>query len=223
MRFHISCCGRSGSKYVTAALNCMGLSVLHEMGDDWPFPQKNGIAFVAKNPGMFSLYQGIVGWKWSILTPKYAAKAPHQFHLVRHPLRAIESATTHADSLFTLVERHLGEADFLTDSMTDEDIRLGRAIHYWISYNSVFAREKPILRLESFSKDGESLNLFCDALGIRPEVQDLVAFLPTDINERKKARRRVNVTEERLLERFPRQYETILKIAESYGYDIQES
>lgn len=220
MRFHISCCGRSGSKYVTAALKAMGLSVLHEMGDDWPFPQKNGIAFVAKNPSMFSLYQGIVGWKWSLLTPKYAAKATHQFHLVRHPLRAIESATTHADSLFSLVERHLGEADFLTPSMGEEDVRLGRAINYWIAYNQAFDQDKAILRLESFAKGGESLNLFCDVLGIRPEVQDLVAFLPADINERKKAKRRVSVTKDLLLERFPDQYEILRKLGESYGYDM---
>ncbi|WP_444931471.1 hypothetical protein ACJJIF_06750 [Microbulbifer sp. SSSA002] len=220
-KFHISCCGRSGSKYVAAALRNMGFAVLHEMGDDWPFPKERGIKYIAQNRNIFRNYDGIVGWKWSLLTPRYAESFNLQFHMVRNPISAIESATTHADSLFTQVERHLGKADFLTGDEPIELVRLGRAINYWLRYNSEFAQGKPILKVEDFSIAGSTFVTFCEMVGGSKMAGELLDFLPKDVNARKDAKRRVSLSWEKLDEHFPQQASLVRGMAEKYGYSVE--
>ncbi|MFV8782428.1 hypothetical protein ACNKU7_08415 [Microbulbifer sp. SA54] len=220
-RFHISCCGRSGSKYIAQALRSMGFSVLHEMGDDWPYPKEYGIKYIAQNPRMFRNFDTIVGWKWSILTPRYSESFPIQFHMVRNPISAIESATTHSDALFNQVERHLGKPNFLSSFDDEENIRLGRAVNYWISYNQRFSAGKPILRIEDFSKEGRSLEKFCEILNLPTSIGLLLEHLPKDLNTRKMANRRVGLNWRKLHETFPQQAEKILSMGIQYGYEIQ--
>ncbi|WP_173931794.1 hypothetical protein [Chelativorans sp. Marseille-P2723] len=216
--FHISCCGRSGSKYVARALSSMGISVLHEMGDDWPFPQKLGIKYIAANPRLFANYDGLIGWKWSLLTPKYAAKKAVQFHLVREPVKAIESATTHLDSLFKFIESKLGEPDFIPEGADNAVIRLGRAVNYWLRYNRAFGREKILLRLEDFTSKGQSSTLFCEAIGANPAATKLIDNLPSNINARPAATRRVPASWERIEELFPSKLAELREMAAEYGY-----
>ncbi|WP_226662006.1 hypothetical protein [Microbulbifer aggregans] len=220
-KFHISCCGRSGSKYVAAALKNMGFSVLHEMGDDWPFPQGNGIKYIAQNSDIFQNYDGIIGWKWSLLTPRYAESFDLQFHMVRNPISAIESATTHADSLFSTVERHLGMPEFLSGVESEETIRLGRAINYWLRYNEAFGKGKPILKVEDFSNAGATFMTFSEMVGGAQKAGELLGFLPKDINARKQAKRRVSLTWKKLGQKFPVQADQVRLLAESYGYSVE--
>lgn len=219
-RFHISCCGRSGSKFITEALRSMGFSVLHEMGDDWPYPKEYGIKYVAQNPKIFRNFDAIVGWKWSILTPRYSESFPIQFHMVRNPISAIESATTHSDALFAQVERHLGKPDFLSSSDDEEKVRLGRAVNYWINYNERFSVGKPILRIEDFTHKGKSFETFCETINMPTTTGFLLEYLSKNVNTRKLASRRVALNWKKLAETFPQQAEKILSMGVKYGYQI---
>ncbi len=216
-RFHVSCCGRSGSKYLALALNTMGISTLHEMGNDWPFEQSKGIKFFAENPALFTNYRGIVGWKWSILTPKYAERFPVQFHMVRHPLSAIESATTHADSLFNQVENALGKPDFI--SSNDENvIRLGRAINYWINYNQKFAKDKTIFCVEEFKNGTKTVDNFLNMIEAPTNPSALLESLSTNVNSRPNATKRVGCSWELINKHYPSQKKVLIEMAEKYGY-----
>jgi hypothetical protein len=220
IKFHISCCGRSGSNYVHQCLQAMGLSALHEMNDTWPFPGNKGITYVAKNPAMFNAYDGIIGWKWAALTPVYSGRFPKQFHLVRNPIKAIESATTHSDGLFTQIEKIIGSPKFLTGKEDESTIRLGRAVNYWIKYNQRFGANKIILNVEKFTNGGESLLLFCEEVGIKHDCGQLIDYIPKNVNERKKAKRRVGVTSQLIKELFPKEAEEIDSLSEKYGYKL---
>ncbi len=218
-KFHISCCGRSGSKFVAAALRNMGLSVLHEMGDDWPFPSERGIKFIPQNQAAFVLYDGIIGWKWSMMTPKIARNSVHQLHLVREPIAAIESATTHLDSLFRRIESTLGEPTGLESTLGDENKRLLRAVHYWVRYNETYGSEKQVILLEEFQPGGRSFESACDTLEIPEAPRMLASLIPKDVNARKKATRRVKASVERIQEVAPTYLDRLKALAEEYGYE----
>ena len=156
-RFHISCCGRSGSRFIWLALNSMGINCIHEMEETWPMTVENtklgkksnwpqnfamdkdpldNIRFFPRNKKLFKNWKGIVGWKWALLTPRFSKTFECQFHLVRDPIKAIESATTHKEILFEYIEKKLGSPNFIKPEFS-EDIKLvGRSINYWIRYNS---------------------------------------------------------------------------------------
>jgi|GEM_PF-3164564 len=198
----------------------MGFSVIHEMGDDWPIEIDEGVSFFASNPRVFANYDGIVGWKWSLLTPRYAERFPIQIHLVRHPVGAIESATTHADSLFTSIERRLKAPSFIDDSLSEEMVRLGRAVNYWIEYNKTIGEGKRTIRLEDFRPGGDSANIFCELTGTPTEAQQLIAGVSTATNARPEAKRRVKTSWEILDAVFPEQAAILKEMAVGYGYEV---
>lgn len=225
-RFHIACCGRSGSTYLYHALQKMGLSVLHESNHSWPFKAKRNIQYFAQHPEMFSNYQGIIGWKWTLLTPEYVQRFPIQFHLVRSPLAAIQSAMTHSNRLFNQVERHIGLPDFIPSHYSKKKVKLGRAINYWINYNRLVNTNKILLRLESFSSHDKSFKLFCKTVNCSTESGFLFTTLPSTINTRKSIfqLRYLNaysptLTWEYIKHIYPNQARILYDMALEYGYD----
>lgn len=218
-RFHISCCGRSGSKYLAKAIRNMGISIIHEMGDDWPIDRSFGVKYFAANPRKFDNFFGIVGWKWALLTPKYASTFEVQFHMVRHPLLAIESATTHADSLFTQIESKLGSPRSLPKGTPEDMVRLGRAINYWIRYNQKFSTNKTLLRVEEFTENGASADLFCSLIDAPKEPIELLSSVSTSTNSRPKALRRVRLDWAMLEANFSPETTTLRRLLDEYGYE----
>ncbi len=218
-RFHISSCGRSGTKYVAEAIRCMGVSVIHEMGDDWPIPSDAGVAYFAKHKKKFRNYRGVIGWKWSLLTPGFAAAFPVQMHMVRHPVPAITSATTHSPRLFETIEARLGPTDFIQDGWSEEKIWVARAINYWIRYNTEFSANKTVLKVEEFTASGAATQKFCELTGAEPSASDLIDNIPKNVNARPKASRRVEISWALLDAEFPEQAARLRELARGYGYD----
>ncbi|MEM7318636.1 MAG: hypothetical protein AAF408_06380 [Pseudomonadota bacterium] len=218
--FHISCCGRSGSNYVYEALKQMGFSCLHEINETWPFPGDLGIKYIARNPEMFAAYDGLIGWKWAVLAPQLAAGMDLQFHLVRHPLAAIESATTHRDSLFTNIEKYIGRPDYI-DRITDEQMQLlARAVNYWISYNQQIGQGKILLKVEEFKPNAPAMEAFLNKMAVPAVASDLARHIPKNVNQRKTSARRVPITLDVLSDLLPGPVlQQMQDLAESYGYD----
>lgn len=219
-RFHISSCGRSGSKFLAKSLNIMGNPTIHEMGDDWPIDTQEGVSFFAKNPKVFRNYRGFVGWKWSVLTPKFARSLPVQIHMVRHPLSQISSGTTHSEALFRQVEKYIGPPDVDIRKHSSEEYWLARAINYYLQYNKIFGSNVPAIQVEKFHFNGEALSTFCDLTGASIEAGILLSNVSTDINSRPNASKRQNVTIDDIGNIFPQYAEEIKKLADLYGYKI---
>jgi hypothetical protein len=217
-RFIITSCGRSGSKFIATALNYMGIPTIHEMGDDWPYPTDRGIKYIPANKKLFRNYKGFVGWKWPILTPVFVDSFNVQFHSVRHPIKAITSATTHADALFKAVEKVIGQPNYY--KMEDKsDILLTRAVNYWIHYNKIFSQGKTLLKLEEFKCNGASIQKFCEMAGYPLEPSQLIENIPTTLNSRPNASRRIEVTWGMLEEKLPKETAIIDEMCQLYGYE----
>lgn len=222
LRFHVSCCGRSGSMYLADAVRAMGFSVLHEMKCTWPFRVAN-VRELAANEKALANYDGFVGWKWALLTPDLVGPLPVQFHLVRRPDRAIESATTHSDKLLRAVESRLGGPDFPFNSDDERETRLARAVNYWVRYNERFDQGKVLLRIEDFRPGGASLLAFCAETGSPVEATAALSHMPRSVNARPKSKRRVATTWAGLQRLFPSACQRIERLADRYGYDMREA
>jgi hypothetical protein len=204
----------------------MGFSVLHESNKTWPIEANKGICIFEDNKTWFDNYDGIIGWKWALLTPQYAATFPVQFHLVRDPLMAIQSAMTHSDSLFKNVEKHLGYPESIPPNADKKLIKLTRAINYWIRYNEVIGKNKCILQVETFKPQGKSLTLFCEKTNSSLSAGSLISQLPTNINTRQTRfpfarlkRSRFKLTWALLEKHFPKELKTLDKMKALYGYN----
>ncbi len=197
----------------------MGFAVLHEKKDTWPFARNTGLRLLAKNSRAFDNYDGFVGWKWSINYPELVKSLPLQFHLVRHPVRAIESATTHKDGVFDHVEAALGKPAFLSGNEPPDIQRIGRAVNYWLAYNKAFAPGKILLRVEDFAPGKPSLTAFCKATGTNETAARLIRRQRTDVNARPEWERRVPVTWGILRSAFPEPAQEIADLMRTYGYD----
>lgn len=225
-RFHIACCGRSGSTFIYQALSRMGISILHESNQTWPIKPEYGIHYIAKHPDIFREYQGIIGWKWRLLTPSFSETFPLQFHLVRTPLRTIESALTHTDNLFHQVEKYIGKPYFIPAHYDEKQIKLGRAINYWIQYNKLAHKDSILLQIESFTPHGNSFQIFCKHVHLSTSIGQLFSTLPTNINTRQwsfhfkrfKMKRR-KITWSLIKKDYPSQMQIIHEMAYRYGYD----
>lgn len=204
----------------------MGISVLHESNHSWPFNPEKSIQYIANNPDLFEHYQGIIGWKWALLTPAYAETFSLQFHLVRSPVKAIQSALTHTDRLFKQVERYIGKPDFIPSHYNKKQIKLGRAINYWIRYNNFIAKNKTLLQVESFTPYGRSFLDFCELTHLSAKPGQLFSDLPKNINTRKKRfqlpqfkRNRQTLCWKHIQRDYPSKIDIILEMANRYGYE----
>lgn len=194
----------------------MGLPTLHEKVSERPFVNKP-LRWVARNPRIFSHYKGTIGWRWDIDCPALTKTALYQFFLARDPVKVLDSAVTHSDGLFTLVEKKIG-VRYKHDFEQEGDKLLSRAANYWLGYVENFAKNRILLKVEEFHRGGRALDEFCEVVGIPREIKALAVPLRQRINTRAKSETYMPSSIERLQTIDPETYDRVMEERRRLGY-----
>lgn len=216
MKFHIACTGRSGSVYAHRLINQLGLRSLHEKVSERPFKGRS-LSYVEKNPKVFQLYDGTVGWRWDIGCPKLVAAAEHKFFMTRDPLSFLPSAVTHDDGVFDAVERAIGRK-YIDKRLSGAPLKVSRAANYWLGYIDHFSSQRHHLFVEAFRLGGKSLKLFADVIGLPEAVLVLAEDMKTDVNSRRTLEAYMPDAPEILQRTAPQVFDALLAARSELGY-----
>jgi hypothetical protein len=157
----ITGCGRSGTKYITFALQRLGLDVRHErMGRD----------------GIASWYMAVDASHSPFGPTRRGTDFRHVFHQVRHPLAVIASAVTLKEESWRFVCEH-------APIEIDEPPTL-RAAKYWYYWNLEAER---IAHWRYRVEDPGALQALCEWLGLDFR-REAVEHVSTAVNTRSDGR-----------------------------------
>jgi len=137
-------CGRSGTQWLSELMKDHGLDIGHEhMGND-----------------------GVVGWQWAAPRRwhnhgwRLDYRFDHIWHLVRHPLGAIASMTTHQRRTLSWMEDVLDVGGSIS--------RIGRCARLWVLWNRFCAQQaERTVHIERAACCGGTYEDICRWLGLR--------------------------------------------------------